>query len=239
MARNSDEYNPIHLRKKAWFPDYRPAHEVYFDTAKKYFKKEGLILHLGSGLDSHNITDKAAGVRLISLDISEEALRKKKHYLPVCGDGARLPFKNEVFDAVMCENVFEHLTNPQSVLEECYRSLKGQGPLIFLAPNGFSYISLVARLTPYWFHAKFRRRISKKVEEDTYPTYYRLNTVRTITKLSKRVGFEVERLESYVGWPSYWEFSDTLHRIMCIVHKAIERFPLLHITIVGVLRRPY
>jgi hypothetical protein len=40
-----------------------------------------------------------------------------------------------------------------------------------------------------------------------------------------------------VGWPSYWEFSEALHKIMCVVHKVIERFPILHITIIGILRK--
>lgn len=237
MARNSDEYNRIHLRSKAWFPDYRPAHEVYFDTAKKYFKKETLILHLGSGLDSHNIADKAEGARLISLDISEEALRKNKNYLRICSDALKLPFKSGVFDIIMCENVFEHIIDPKAVLGESYRVLKNQGRLVFLTPNALSYISILSSFTPYWFHRKFRKFINKGAGSDTYPTYYLLNTFYQIRKLSKKVGFEVESLESYVGWPSYWEFSETLHKIMCVVHKVIERFQLLHITMIGILRK--
>jgi ubiquinone/menaquinone biosynthesis C-methylase UbiE len=78
-----------------------------------------LILHLGSGLDSHNIVDEADGFRSISMDINEEALRKNKNYLRICGDRSKLPFKCGVFDIIMCENVFEHIIDLKAVLGEC------------------------------------------------------------------------------------------------------------------------
>ncbi len=56
----------------------------------------------------------------------------------VVGDAHHLPFKDEMFDAVVCFNVFEHLHNPTIAAKEIFRVLKPGGKLIiqtaFLQP---------------------------------------------------------------------------------------------------------
>jgi len=75
-------------------------------------------------------------------------------------------------------------------------------------------------------------------KDDIYPVYYRCNTPYCISKLAKRTGFKVEVMETYVGWPSYFEFSNYLHSVMTVVHKFLEKLPsIFHITIVGILRK--
>ncbi|EAW42963.1 glycosyltransferase [Nodularia spumigena] len=56
----------------------------------------------------------------------------------VVGDAHQLPFQDEIFDAVVCLNVFEHLYNPNLAAKEILRVLKPGGKLIlqtaFLQP---------------------------------------------------------------------------------------------------------
>ncbi|MBE9200214.1 MULTISPECIES: glycosyltransferase [unclassified Nodularia (in: cyanobacteria)] len=56
----------------------------------------------------------------------------------VVGDAHHLPFQDEIFDAVVCFNVFEHLYNPALAAKEILRVLKPGGKLIlqtaFLQP---------------------------------------------------------------------------------------------------------
>ena len=64
--------------------------------------------------------------------------------------------------------------------------------------------------------------------------FYRLNTSQRIRELGADAGFELE----FVGWPSYCEFSDLVHRVAVVVHWCLERGPrALHLTLVGLLRR--
>ncbi len=43
------------------------------------------------------------------------------------GDGHQLPFKDEVFDAVILEAVLEHVINPKEVVSEVHRVLRPDG----------------------------------------------------------------------------------------------------------------
>lgn len=56
----------------------------------------------------------------------------------IVGDAHRLPFKNEVFDAVVSFNTFEHLQNPFTAAKEILRVLKPGGKVVihtaFLQP---------------------------------------------------------------------------------------------------------
>ncbi len=48
-----------------------------------------------------------------------------------------LPFEGNVFDLVICKDVFEHLLNPLFTLSEIHRVLKDDGLFVFHVPNHF------------------------------------------------------------------------------------------------------
>jgi SAM-dependent methyltransferase len=50
------------------------------------------------------------------------------------GDAHNLPFKNEVFDGVICQAVLEHVENPFRVVKEIYRVLRKDGILYVEVP---------------------------------------------------------------------------------------------------------
>src|SRR5262249_4917145 len=54
---------------------------------------------------------------------------------PVAAIGQDLPFRENSFDIVTANMVFEHLETPQAVLEEVRRVLAPSGKLIFHTPN--------------------------------------------------------------------------------------------------------
>lgn len=49
-------------------------------------------------------------------------------------DGHHLPFKNNIFDAVISEAVLEHVHSPQVVLSEIYRALRPGGYICIAVP---------------------------------------------------------------------------------------------------------
>lgn len=53
----------------------------------------------------------------------------------VYGDGMALPFRDSVFDSVLCNEVIEHVPEPSRLLEEVVRSLKPGGLLLLTAPQ--------------------------------------------------------------------------------------------------------
>ena len=73
------------------------------------------------------------GVELSSLGI--RMLRKRKQRLIVQADANRvIPFKNDIFDAIMCLDVLEHLKNDTGLLKEMLRICKPGGIIIITVP---------------------------------------------------------------------------------------------------------
>jgi len=72
------------------------------------------ILDLGSG------SRRRAG-HIINLEI------EPMPNVDVVGDGHKLPFKDEAFDAVILEAVLEHVREPEIVVSEVYRVLRPRG----------------------------------------------------------------------------------------------------------------
>src|SRR3989441_2057715 len=211
----------IRRRNETWFPQYRPAHEVYFDIVKERMEPGARVLHLGAGRDSMRIAGQLTASRVVNGDLSFDGLSKNPNWLRVALDGEDLPFRSESCAAVICENVFEHLEHPERVFAESYRILQTRGELIFVCPNRFSYIALVGSLTPHRLHVWFKRLISDTAEADTFKTYYRANSRRRIMKLTGGAGFFVGLFDSFVGWPTHWEVSEALHPLAVVGHWVL------------------
>lgn len=71
-----------------------------------------------------------------ALDISNiRAKRAKSRGIDaICADAMSVPFKNSVFDKVICSEVIEHLVNPEPVLYEIRRILKRDGKVVLTVP---------------------------------------------------------------------------------------------------------
>lgn len=74
------------------------------------------------------------------LDISEHAIAETRKRLPeailkVGGAEDKLPFTENFFDIVICNDVIEHLENPRAALENIKRVLKTGGVLYITTPN--------------------------------------------------------------------------------------------------------
>ena len=68
-------------------------------------------------------------------------------------NGKTIPFKNEVFDAVVLYAVIEHVDNAQEFLKECSRVLKSKGKVfVYRCPNKYSYSENLAKLLKLPYH---------------------------------------------------------------------------------------
>ena len=72
--------------------------------------------------------------------------RRRGEYVDVIGDVQQLPFRDDLFDVVVCTQVIEHIPHPQTLVNEIHRVLKCGGLLILsthgvwpvhAAPNDF------------------------------------------------------------------------------------------------------
>lgn len=105
--------NPF-LRFITSCPYRSPAWDKKVSALIKELGTDALILDLGSG-------SRRRAEHVINLEI---ALMPD---VDVVGDGHQLPFKNEVFDAVILEAVLEHVREPKTIISEIRRVLRTGG----------------------------------------------------------------------------------------------------------------
>jgi SAM-dependent methyltransferase len=97
----------------------------------------GRVLDLGCGVGHDLVRLRGAGLTPVGLDPSQLALsRAHASGAPlVRGDGARLPFRDDSFDACRIERVLQHVTDPSAVLDEVVRVVRPGGLVAVLEPD--------------------------------------------------------------------------------------------------------
>ncbi len=134
------------LYQNSRYEDLRAVSNSYIrhcrERVGRYLPKSGhLILDGGSGpIQYPEYEDYSRGFdRRVCLDISSLALREARnrigdHGLFVVGDLANLPFRNDVFDAMVSMHVIYHLPmeDQESAFREFYRSLKPGGRAVVI-----------------------------------------------------------------------------------------------------------
>lgn len=100
--------------------------EAHYGRAHKY-KPTSLKLMSRVGLDARML-DVGGGDRIISFPnfVNFDRLGYSG-FVTVVGDAHHLPFRDKIFDLVLCEAVVEHLRQPWVAVEEFYRVLRSGG----------------------------------------------------------------------------------------------------------------
>lgn len=116
--------------------------------------------------------------------------------------------KDGSVDLVICDNVLEHLENPDTLFNEANRVLRVGGMICLRTPNSWNYIALFSRLIPNKYHSKVTAAVQNgRKEEDVFPTYYRCNTIKRISSMLNSHGFKENAVYGYEAEPSYLSFS--------------------------------
>jgi ubiquinone/menaquinone biosynthesis C-methylase UbiE len=139
---------------------------------------------------------------VVGIDLDERVLSNP------CLDAAKvasaddIPYPDATFDAVVCDNVLEHLEHPDRVFREVARVLRPGGSFLAKTPNKSHYMPALARATPHAFH-QFYNRLRGRASADTFPTRYRANTRAAIERLAQDAGLRVEAIDLVEGRPEY------------------------------------
>lgn len=114
------------------------------NTSKK--TKDAICLDIGCSTGTITKTLTPHFKKIIGIDIDEPGIKeaRKKNTYPnlifKLGDTLNLPFRNDYFDVVICNNVYEHVSNPFKMVSEIYRVLKKGGICYFAATNKYMII---------------------------------------------------------------------------------------------------
>lgn len=110
-------------RLKHWLGLFVDHFYEDFSVYKIFIKKnkdKRFKVNIGSGV--------APDICFVNVDM---ALLSGVH---LCADALRLPFKENSIDALLCEQLIEHIQDPQRMVDEFYRVLKPGGEIYITAP---------------------------------------------------------------------------------------------------------
>ncbi|HWG36440.1 MAG TPA: class I SAM-dependent methyltransferase [Terriglobales bacterium] len=141
------------------------------------------------------------GNPLVGCDIDPPSLAAPSSIRRVACNLEALCFKPNSFDLITCNGVIEHVASPGRAFAQFHAALKPGGQLIVNTPNLRHWSTMIARLTPYWFHRLALARITGMKPEDIFPTLFRANTPRRLQMLLQQSGFAETQVHGHMGRP--------------------------------------
>lgn len=174
------------------------------DTLISYAEKGDLLLDAGCGGGVITIPYCQTGGRSVALDIGpgcvEFAKKEAQNYKIadkaqfIIGDICDLPFKERIFDIIVCAEVMEHLLEPDKAIGEFDRSLKPNGILIITVPNplamSFSFLRNIRVLASIIFKRVMVERVENTEFSDDRSDEY--NIIPTLYKHRSYATFELK-----------------------------------------------
>lgn len=129
----------------------------------------------------------ASGARVIAIDVDRSALEKGAAHggVPVAAiaaSGLALPFRDECFDLVVCNHIYEHVADPSLLLQEIRRVLRPGGYCYFSGGHKYQLIEPHFRLPLLsWLPTPIANRILQALGKGNYDI--RFLTLRDIPSL--------------------------------------------------------
>jgi SAM-dependent methyltransferase len=214
---------------KRFYPDFHP--DVFGDVLKQKVRSMDRVLEIGAGSGHGNQAHfELRGHVAFYAGIDPDPRVVENQYLDDArvGNAESIPFENESFDLVFHSFVAEHFQSPLPCNREIARVLKPGGRLIFLTPSRYFYATLAAQITPHSFHEFYISHFgSGRSSAEVFPTYYRLNSERSIRKQMRSSGLECEIQHISIP-PGYLRFNTLAFLCGILFERTFEKtFPAL------------
>ncbi len=210
------------------------------ESILKQLQPECDVLDLGAGAGIVTQTRfHDQGVRICGVDPDPRVMENPYLNEAHVGFGEKIPYGPETFDVVFCNNVLEHLEQPEQVFAEVSRVLKPGGCFVSKTPNRWHYMPVIASCTPHWFHEMVNRWRGRD-EEDTFPTRYRANSQRAIARLAAKVDMDVEVCQLIEGRPEYLRMSAPTYLAGWLYERAVNVMPgigWMRVVMISTLRK--
>ena len=212
-------------------PGWRPATEVYAALVRERLRPESRVLDLGCGRGGlvEQLEHPLAQITGVDPDIA--SLRQHRLPLPrVQGRSNRLPLASGTFELAFASWVLEHLPRPEEDLREVARVLQPGASFVFITPNRKHPLALLnhllghARRGQSWLVKRFYGRATG----DTFPTYYRANTPKTLHRLAADAGMHLAALHA-ISDPTYLAFTPLLFRLVQRTEERLSPEKRLHL----------
>lgn len=190
---------------------------VFFSRVNSLLQSSFVVLDVGCGRGACNEDPiplrkdlrilKGKVSKVIGIDVDQDAqdnpFLDEFHLL----NRDTWPVESNSIDLIVCDNVLEHVPNPDLLFSEIRRVLKNGGYLCIRTPNRWSYIGLAATFIPNKYHSSVTSFVQDgRKDEDVFPTLYKCNSIRKLKNIMKKNNFECV-VYGYEAEPSYLSFS--------------------------------
>lgn len=170
--------------------------EIYFNVVRKEMLpfvpiEAKIVLEIGCGDGNFaSLLQERGATEVWGIEYEKEQgeIAQKKMTKVLIGDVAEqleaLP--NNYFDAIVCNDVLEHLIDPYNVIRKLKSKLKKEGSFISSIPN----IRYFRNLFDYFFNKNWDYTDSGIMDK----THFRFFTYRSIRKMFDSNGYEVVKM---------------------------------------------
>lgn len=161
------------------------------------------MLDAGCGENGCSLTNVPNHIHIVGVDVNPSNIQKAKTnsnnhtFRYVLASITNLPFKNEVFNLIVCVDVLEHIQNKQKSLSEIARVSKNGGFLVGSTSNLLNPLMMVDSFLPKCLI----QRIVYKFAGTHYKRHSRLTSARLARILHKN-NVEINTLE-LLGFPPF------------------------------------
>ena len=176
--------------------------------------EKGKILDLGCGDQSQLAAYRTAERQVWGTDFQVHPRLQHPEWFRLLGPTGQIPFSAATFDLVTSSWVMEHVETPVIFMREVSRVLRPAGRFVALTVNARHYVSWAARLLhllPHRVTQELIRWLYGRSHHDTFPTRYRLNTVKELRHIARSNGLVLESVVQYAN-PGYFAFWQPLWR---------------------------
>jgi SAM-dependent methyltransferase len=209
------------IRDRFYPLDKRPA-EMFFQRVKALGGAERDIAEIGCGRESGFLRRLASSYRfLYGFDPEITAPSQQGNIRLAPGFAEHLELEDESVDVLTSVDVVEHLPNPRKAFVEFMRVLRPGGRILLITPNKFHPPLFAARLLSHRTRQRLNSLVTGTRDEDTFPTYYGLNSVGDCKLLARELGLNVIKAEYISNHPQYLMFSRLCYRIGVTVERSL------------------
>lgn len=213
----------------SWFPPESHPYRILEKRVQDHIDRDDRVLEIGCGRTApllrklKGTAGKLSGIDLVDFTVDDPDIQLLNNDVTDMKDIA-----DASIDFAFSRSVMEHVGNIDLCYAELYRILKPGGIYLFLTPNFWDYGSLISYVIPNRFHQTIVGRTEGRAEENTFPTFYRSNTWRSIGRLADTHGFSVKTFDYLGQYPAYLVFSRRLFILGSKYEKLLERYDTLH-----------
>ncbi|MGD8414346.1 MAG: class I SAM-dependent methyltransferase [Candidatus Latescibacterota bacterium] len=187
------------------------------------------LLDLGAGRGNRDELDFSGACRFVAgVDLDEAVLDNP--YLTEARLQAppdfTIPYEDQRFDLVVCNNVLEHVERPGEFFTEVRRVLKPGGIFIGKTPNRHHYVPFVSRLLPQSVHVWYNELRGREAQ-DTFPVVYACNTDKSVRAFAAEANMDVSRIDIVEGRPEYLRLTFPSYLIGLAYERTVNASPIL------------